>query len=68
MDDRRRERRLAVVDVTGRTDVDVRFLPVEFCLSHSLQCLLFRLTRVRTSPSQRFGATPRFRDFAAKLG
>ena len=32
--DRRRQRRLAVVNVTDRPDVDVRFRPFEFCLCH----------------------------------
>ena len=34
--DRRRQRGLAVVDVTDRADVDVRLLAFEFCFGHRL--------------------------------
>ena len=39
VDDRRRQRRLTVVDVTGGPDVDVRFRPVEFRFCHDLLCV-----------------------------
>src|SRR5690606_25968793 len=58
--DRRRQRRLAVVDVTDRSDVDVRLGPLELGLGHFVVLLRtvltwvsygFRLGRRRWSPS-----------------
>src|SRR6202023_1388179 len=38
--DRRRQRRLAVIDVADRPDVDVRLLTLELLLAHGASCLL----------------------------
>jgi hypothetical protein len=45
MGDRRRQSRLAVVDVTDRSDVDVRLGALELGLGHGAVSLLFRLFR-----------------------
>jgi hypothetical protein len=50
IDDRRGERRLAVVDVTGSPDVDVRLVALEFCLRHDPVILSF-MTALATAIS-----------------
>src|SRR5439155_13194139 len=49
--DRGGQRRLAVVDVTDRADVDVRLRPLELLLGHSSSGLLSQLAASMSSPA-----------------
>ena len=46
--DRRRQRRLPVIDMTDRTDVDVRLRPLELLLSHNSLSVSCPGTRQKT--------------------